>query len=84
MRIEWLPAAIDSLQNQLAYIERRNPEAAVGRLVVHPSIGRSGRRPGTRELVVARTPFLVVYRVEVDVIAILRLFHGAEASPNMP
>ncbi len=47
-------------------------------------MGRAGRRRGTRELVVARTPFLVVYRVEADVITILRLFHGAQDWPNMP
>lgn len=94
MRIEWLPAAVDSLQDQLGYVEMRNPdaalsysrrvEAAVGLLGDHPSIGRTGRRPGTRELVIARTPFLVVYRIEGDVITILRLFHGAQDWPNMP
>ena len=94
MKVEWLPVAIDSLQNQLAYIALRNPdaassqsrrvEAAVGRLVDHPTMGRPGRRPGTRELVISKTPFLLVYRVEIDVITILRLFHGAQDWPNMP
>ena len=50
----------------------------------HPLIGRSGHRPGTRELVVSGTPFLVVYRFESDVITILRLFHGAQDWPSMP
>ena len=94
MRVEWLPIAIDNLQHQLGYIALRNPDAAVSqsrhvqaaveRLVDHPSMGHPGRRPGTRELVVARTAFLIVYRVEDDAITILRLFHGAQDWPNMP
>ncbi|RYC33420.1 type II toxin-antitoxin system RelE/ParE family toxin [Lichenibacterium minor] len=94
MRIEWLPIAIDSLQDQLDYIGHRNVdaalsysrrvEAAVGRLMAHPLLGRSGHRPGTRELVVSGTPFLVVYRVQDDVITVLRLFHGAQDRPNSP
>lgn len=92
MRIEWLPVAIDSLLHQLDYIASRNPgaalrcsrrvETAVERLVDHPRSGRSGRVPGTRELVVPRTPFLIVYRVEAEIVTILRLFHGAQDRPE--
>jgi addiction module RelE/StbE family toxin len=88
MRIEWLPAAIDGLERQIDYIEMRNPtaaircsrrvEKAVGRLLDHPEAGRVGRIPGTRELVVTRTPFLIVYRVEQNAVVVLRLFHVAQ------
>lgn len=91
MRIEWLPAAIDGLERQIDYIEIRNPSAAircsrkvekaVGRLLDHPESGRVGRIPGTRELAVTRTPFLIVYRVEQNAIVILRLFHVAQDRP---
>ena len=94
MRVRWLPVAADSRREQIAYIARHNPRAAldagdkirssVDLLRRHPLLGRSGRRPGTRELVVSGTAFLVVYRVEGDVVTILRLFHGAQDWPNMP
>src|ERR1700736_4107998 len=42
-----------------------------------PSRGRAGRVPGTRELIIPRTPFIVPYRLEGKTIQILRIFHGA-------
>ncbi|HYU18441.1 MAG TPA: type II toxin-antitoxin system RelE/ParE family toxin [Chloroflexota bacterium] len=36
---------------------------AVGTLAELPERGRVGRVPGTRELVVSRTPYVVAYRV---------------------
>jgi toxin ParE1/3/4 len=39
-------------------------------------MGRPGRVPFTRELVVAGTPFVVIYRVRADV-EIVRVLHGA-------
>jgi toxin ParE1/3/4 len=94
VKVRWLPVAAESRRRQIDYIGWRNPRAALDAgdriratirlLSQHPAIGRSGRRDGTRELVVARTPFLLVYRVESDVITILRLFHGAQDWPNLP
>ncbi|NTI42274.1 type II toxin-antitoxin system RelE/ParE family toxin [Rhizobium rhizogenes] len=55
-------------------------EAQVERLRDFPHSGRIGRLPGTRELVVTRTSFLVVYRVE-DNIELIRVLHGAQQSP---
>lgn len=34
---------------------------AVENLIEHPNLGRPGRLPETRELVVSGTPFIVVY-----------------------
>ncbi len=51
--------------------------------------GKAGRSPGTRELVVARYPYLVVYSAEAGAmtsdpvqIAILRILHGAMSWPR--
>ncbi len=44
-------------------------------------MGRTRRRPGTREWVIARTPFIVVYRVTRDHIDILRILHHAQKWP---
>jgi toxin ParE1/3/4 len=49
-----------------------------------PHRGRPGRWPGTRELVIPRTPYIVPYRVQGDLIEILRVFHGARRWPEEP
>jgi toxin ParE1/3/4 len=46
-----------------------------------PELGRSGREPGTRELAVAGLPFIVVYRLRPDLIAVDRVIHGAMLWP---
>jgi toxin ParE1/3/4 len=55
---------------------------AVDQLSDFPYLGRSGRIPGTRELVVAGSPFIVPYRVREDVIEILTVFHAARRWPE--
>jgi toxin ParE1/3/4 len=91
VRIEWLPEAARNLTAQLEWIAERDPGAAIGvgdavhaaveRLADHPSIGRPGRVPATRELIVVGTPYVVVYRVEQAVVLVLRILHGAQRWP---
>jgi toxin ParE1/3/4 len=91
VRIEWLPRAARNLTAQLEWIAERDPgaailvgdavHAAVERLADHPSIGRPGRVPPTRELVVVGTPYIVVYRIEQTVVLVLRILHGAQRWP---
>lgn len=91
-RIRWLKAALKNLDDEAVYIARDNPQAAkevvrrilddVDGLADHPAIGRSGRVPGTRELVVTGTPYLVPYRVKGKTVEILRVFHGSRRWPS--
>ncbi len=93
MNILWSPEAIEDLNSLRAYIAQDNPSAA--RAVVlqimqsveqllpnNPQMGRPGRIPGTRELVIPKTPFIVPYRLERNVIQILRVYHGARRWPE--
>ena len=57
-------------------------EKAVQSLKKHPAMGRPGRVSGTRELVVADTPYIVPYRVRDDVVEVLRVFHAARQWPK--
>ncbi|WP_366917249.1 type II toxin-antitoxin system RelE/ParE family toxin [Maricaulis sp.] len=54
---------------------------ATEKLGDYPTIGREGRRAGTRELVVPGTPYLVVYQALRDNALILRVLHGARDRP---
>ncbi len=87
----WLQRAIQDRDAQLDYIAQDNPMAAVSQgdriaeqieiLQQHPQMGRPGRKQGTRELVISRTPFIVVYRVKAKRIELLRVLHGAQQWP---
>jgi len=91
MNVEWLPVAENDREDQIAYIRERNPmaainmgdaiQAAVRTLSEHPKIGKIGRVKTTREFVVARTPYILIYRLEARVIVVLRLLHGAQQWP---
>lgn len=92
MQVRWLRRALESLTAQIEYIAQDNPTAAshafeqivsaVQQLAQHPAMGRAGRVPGTRELVIPNTPFLVPYRVKGETVIILRVFHGARRWPE--
>ncbi len=91
MRIRWLRAALRNLDEEASYIATDDPVAAgrvvervlgaVALLAEHPAIGRPGRIPGTRELVVPGTRYLVPYRVEGAEVQILRVFHTSRRPP---
>jgi len=57
-------------------------ESKVERLREFPNSGRPGRLKGTRELVVPRTPFIVVYRVAKTHVELIRVLHGAQKWPK--
>jgi plasmid stabilization system protein ParE len=92
MRVRWLRKALRNLDAEASYIATDDPGAA--RLVVarvlaaiatlpdQPGLGRPGRVPGTRELVVRKTRYIVPYRVRGETIEILRVFHASRRLPD--
>jgi toxin ParE1/3/4 len=93
MNIVWSPEAIQDLISLRAYIAEESP-AGARRIVLrilhdiehllpdNPNMGRPGRVPGTRELVIPRTPYIVPYRMQGASIQILRVYHGARRWPD--
>ena len=92
MRVRWLRKALTNLDAEAAYIATEDPAAArlvvervlkaVNRLVEQPALGRPGRVPGTRELLVAKTRYIVPYRVRGESVEILRVFHASRRLPE--
>ena len=92
MRLLWFSLAVDDLQELREYIARDNPEAArdaasrileaASVLEKQPAIGRPGRVPGTREMIVSGTPYIIPYRVRGNIVEILRVFHAARKWPR--
>ena len=92
MTIHWTRPALADLEAIGDFIARDNPVAAnriavglvasVDALRDHPNLGRPGRLTGTRELIVAGTPYVVPYRVLGEDLEILAFFHGARRWPG--
>ena len=92
MRVRWLRKALRNLDDEATFIAaedlagaRRVVECvleAVASLADQPGLGRPGRVPGTRELVVLKTRYIVPYRVRGDVVEILRVFHTSRRLPQ--
>lgn len=86
MALEWTRAALRNLQDIAEYIAADNPYRAssfvlelrdkLELLQQHPTLGRVGRVPGTRELVIHRN-YLAIYRLQDDEVQILRIHHVA-------
>lgn len=91
MYVFWTPRARAERAAAIDYIAQENPLAALDQLdeielqtnllATQPKMGRVGRIKGTRELVISRTPFIAVYRIEGQRIEILRFLHGAQKWP---
>jgi plasmid stabilization system protein ParE len=92
MRVRWLRKALRNLDDEAAYIATDNAAAArlvvkrvldaVSSLAEQPGLGRPGRVPSTRELIVAKTRYIVPYRVRGDTVEILRVFHTSRRLPD--
>jgi toxin ParE1/3/4 len=92
MKLRYTRLALADLEQAHDFILAENPRAAqavmarireaVERLVTFPDSGRPGRVDGTRELVVANTPFVIAYRVTPGTIDILAVIHGSRRWPS--
>jgi plasmid stabilization system protein ParE len=91
MRIRWLRSALRTLDHHANYIAKNDAvaarnavqriQAAVDQLAEYPSMGRIGRVPLTRELIVGGTPWIIVYRLRAEMVEIIRVLHGAQSWP---
>ncbi len=92
MQVKWLRHALRNLEQEAAYIARDNPRAAAALVVeadestrlltLHTDLGRPGRVPGTRELVLPHFPYIIPYRVKAQRVEILRVLHTARKWPQ--
>jgi len=91
--IEWTEQATQQLDQAHDYIALSNSEEVAARITMRivttiqqltdfPTSGRSGRVPGTRELVISNTPFVAAYAIDHVRIVILAIYHGAQQWPE--
>ena len=92
MILTWSPTARAHLRHAEAFIAEDDPRAAAKtakriidateQLIDFPGVGRPGKLPHTRELVVPGTPYFLPYRVKDEVVEILGVIHGARKWPE--
>lgn len=92
MKVLFTSAARADIAAIFEYIARDNRNAArqvvaaieyaTDRLALFPQSGRVGAVETTRELVVPRLPFIVVYRIQGDMVEIIAVFHAAQDRPR--
>ncbi len=91
MKEIWSPKALLQLEDLWDFIADDSKAAAdsvverifasVDLLKTQPEMGRSGRMAGTRELVIPRTPYFIVYRVKRGGLELIALLHGSQRWP---
>ena len=84
MRVGWQRKALRNLDDEATSIAADDTAAsslvvkrvldAVAQLEAQPGLGRLGRVSGTRELLVAKTRYVLPYRVRGKTVDILRVF----------
>lgn len=89
--VKWLHKALKNLEQAHDYVAQHDLDAAISlvlkiqvateQLAEFPLMGRMGRVDGTRELVIANTPYIVIYRVKGSAVEILRVLHSAKRYP---
>jgi addiction module RelE/StbE family toxin len=92
MRLRWTEPAAQDLTRICDYIEAQSGPAAarkvaltiyegVSSLIDFPKRGRPGKQVDTRELVITRLPYIVVYRLRESTVEVFRILHGAQRWP---
>jgi len=92
MHVRFTADAEADLNHISAYLTPRSPKGlerilsaiftTSAQLEDFPFIGRDGLIEGTRELIVPRTPFILVYRIsDAYYVDILRIYHGRQTWP---
>lgn len=84
--------ALAHLDEEATSIAKQNPvaaaqivkriQSAVRQLADYPALGQPGRVPGTRELVISGTPYIIPYRVRGKTLEILRVLYSSRNWPN--
>ena len=92
MRLAWRPMALADRETIMDYIAQDNPAAAIElddefeakaeQARQRPTLYKTGRVRGTREIVV-RPNYVMVYRIEDEggTLAVLRVLHAAQQWP---
>lgn len=75
----WTFIALDNMDAADSQIQMIRTASAI--LEDFPELGRVGKVPGTRELIVPGTAYRLIYRITSKALQIVRVMHGAREWP---
>lgn len=88
MRLRWTPEAADNLESIYNYLREHHPSfaeptvralyEAARSLRAMPERGRLGEISSTREFILPKLPYIIVYRINEDAVELLHIYHGAQ------
>lgn len=91
MKMRWTEGAAGNLNQVEEYITQDNPAAAVATvkkileaaqiLTDYPTLGKRGRERGTRELIVAGLPYIIIYAKHREELVVIRVLHTSMKYP---
>ena len=81
MQVKWLRRRNIAQEIRRLRLACAEANEATHHLTRHPDMGRPGRVPGTRELVLPHFPYIIPYRVKAQRVEILRVFHTSRKWP---
>lgn len=91
MSIEWTGPAVQDVEDLVAFILQDDPDTAENvaqrvfqaaeQLAALPGLGRPGRVEDTRELIVPRLPYILVYSEADNLVRVLRVLHNRQGWP---
>lgn len=92
MVVKWTRRALENLDDAIDFLAADKPMTAKKvakkiwdasqRLADQPGMGRPGRVPGTRELVIAGLPFVLPYIEKDGTVFVLRVMHTSMKWPQ--
>jgi addiction module RelE/StbE family toxin len=92
MQVNWTKSALRDLEIEANYLNKINPsiesnflehvESSVTLIKKYPELGRIGRVNQTRELILKKFQYILIYLVIASCIDIIRLLHTSRKWPN--
>jgi toxin ParE1/3/4 len=92
VKLVWSKAAVRDLLELAEYFAQDSEQtAALVEARIHeeakmlsrfPRSGRTGRMRGSRERVVGKTPYILIYKIAAGRVRILRVYRGARRWPE--
>ena len=91
MKVRWTKIAKDDFEAAFHYISKDNPKltkklgvrllSVLATLEEHPHAGRPGRVAETKEFIISGTPYVLIYTVKKDLLAIVSFLHSSRRWP---
>lgn len=93
MKLKWTDQAISDLEDISEFIKCESSVLASKRVIKiiatsvktlrdSPHLGRAGRAPNTRELIIPNTSYIAPYRVSDSELQVLAVFHCSRRWPE--